>query len=1022
MKSGTTLAGRYIIREVGLRTVGGDFYLAQDVGSGLLVSVQTIPALVSTDGQWMADLRRNFLLLHTLDHPHIAKMHALEYDPELRLHFLVREHAFGVDLLEYRLSRPGQRVAIESAVAICRQIADALDHAHRSLLHRDIRPEHVILTPEGYVKLWNFDLIPAEARQALRMADPGAAALSTSKRGCYRAPEQGSGQLSLSPATDLWALAVLFYELVTGELPFKAAAPLPHDCTPPPVKRLGRRRNQVLARAFASNPSQRFPSATAFVEGLESVWWPRSVAEIRKTVTVTLLGVSLLTLLGWGVLVQRLPHKPDPPPPAPEASRETMALTPDLKKSLLLQIESRPTDATVVLDGKRLGSTPFTVGRVAPGAYHLWLEKPGYKPVDMEIDLTQDTIVSMNLDLSDPAEEMEPIVTEQKKQNSDGAQPPPATASSGSGRSLSAVAADQPVVNEPLAVQSAPEPAPSSSPSTATSASSPSAVAPVSSPSTVTPVLSPPNPTPVPKTAAELAVASLPMEVAVNGAAAVPAVGGREGVEAPSSGSEPAALPSPSSPPVVASRATLDAAALARIEALLQEARSDIQSARLTLPRGRNAAEKYRAVLRADPENGAARQGLTQIANQLVVMANEGIKAGYLTQPSGRNACDKLLAALAVDPQHPEIGKSIGKMVARYLPLAKSGEKAPKALITLLDQAAVALPQDADIAAARKALSLPAEPPTESVHSQGGDEVESRHFLSIADSSQSVMLQSQPLRLAAESARHPLMLADGTASMTTISQPDQSDLKTWREPVTGMLFVWIEKGCFQMGSGQGDGDEVPVHRVCLDGFWMGRHEVTQGAWQQVMVEANPARFQKGLSYPLDSVSWEDAQRFIQRLNAKGGERFRLPTEAEWEYGCRAGSQSPFHFGNSIHAGKANFNGERNFGDGPKGHYVGSTLPVGSFPANHFGLFDMHGNLAEWVADPYRPDFYQTASQHNPVATAVAGEQKGPVRYGVRGGAWYSTPQALRCAARYWGEANARDHGQGFRLLRVGGAP
>jgi formylglycine-generating enzyme required for sulfatase activity len=217
-----------------------------------------------------------------------------------------------------------------------------------------------------------------------------------------------------------------------------------------------------------------------------------------------------------------------------------------------------------------------------------------------------------------------------------------------------------------------------------------------------------------------------------------------------------------------------------------------------------------------------------------------------------------------------------------------------------------------------------------------------------------------------------------------------------------------------MGSAQGDGDEEPVHTVCLGGFWMGQHEVTQAAWQRVMDrEPNPATWQKGGDYPVDSVSWEMAQQFVRRLNGRSSYRFRLPSEAEWEYSCRAGSQTPFHFGNSIHAGKANFNGERDFGNGPKGHYEGSTLPVGSFPANRFGLFDMHGNVYEWVEDLYDRAFYKRSPQENPrlVVQGVG------TPYVLRGGAWYSTPHQLRCAARYWGDATRRDHGYGFRLLR-----
>ena len=266
------------------------------------------------------------------------------------------------------------------------------------------------------------------------------------------------------------------------------------------------------------------------------------------------------------------------------------------------------------------------------------------------------------------------------------------------------------------------------------------------------------------------------------------------------------------------------------------------------------------------------------------------------------------------------------------------------------------------------------------------------------------------------------MMAAQTAAAPA-AMPSQPNGPTWPDPVTGLEFVWIAQGCFQMGSAQGDGDEEPIHSVCLQGFWMGQHEVNQVAWQRVMDDvANPSRFQKGGDYPLDSIAWTVAQHFIQRLNARSRYRFRLPTEAEWEYGCRAGSQTPFQFGNAIHAGQANFNGEQDLGNGPQGRYVGSTLPVGSFAANRFGLFDMHGNVYEWVEDVYREKYYQESPRNNPLASPVAADKKGVIQRVLRGGAWYSSPHHLRCAARYGGDETQRDHGRGFRLVREAEVP
>ncbi|MBF0462007.1 MAG: protein kinase [Magnetococcales bacterium] len=663
--SGTTLVGRYVIREAGRHTVWGDSYLALDVGSGLPVVIQTIPELVSQDAHWLADVQRNFLLLNTLDHPHIAKLHALEYDPAQCLHFLVREHTPGVTLQEYRLARPGQRVAVGDAMAICRQIADALDHAHRALLHRDLRPENIILTSAGYIKLWNFDLLPGAAREELLRTAGDAPPESLAV--CYKAPEQWADPLAVSPASDLWALAVLFYEMVAGQLPWHGSDPQVWRTHPLlPIKRLGRRRNQVLARALAPDPGQRYPSAHAFVEALEKTWLPRSVVEMRTMAVVTLTSILLVALLVWVILLQVLPKPPTEAASHAEAAAEPVTLTPDLKKSVLLRIESRPTAATVVLDGKRLGVTPFTVGRVAPGAYHLWLEKAGFKPVDMEIDLTQDTIVSMNLDASatpspPPAAPAPPQAAE-----ADAARGVPEQPAAAAGEPQPPAATDQPLGAQPI-----------------------------------------PNPAP-------LARKNLPVVNAENPADEKRSPGLEAPPSTPPTGHAPATPETPAAGNTGGSTITPQQAE--QIRTLLQEADKDMQAARLTLPKGKNAAEKYQAIQGMDPQHAGAREGLRHIANQLIVMANEAIKAGYLTQPPGRNACEKLLSAILLDPHHPEIGKSIGKLMARYLPLAKPGQT-PQPILALLDSAGAVLPGDPDVVAARRALSLPDLPGQ--THSRG---------------------------------------------------------------------------------------------------------------------------------------------------------------------------------------------------------------------------------------------------------------------------------------------------------------
>ena len=163
----------------------------------------------------------------------------------------------------------------------------------------------------------------------------------------------------------------------------------------------------------------------------------------------------------------------------------------------------------------------------------------------------------------------------------------------------------------------------------------------------------------------------------------------------------------------------------------------------------------------------------------------------------------------------------------------------------------------------------------------------------------------------------------------------------------------IPGGRFQMGSPEGEGsdDEKPQREVTISPFLMGQHQVTQAQWRAVAalakverdLEADPSRF-KGDNLPVENVSWDDAVEFCKRLSVHSGRAYRLPSEAEWEYACRASTTTPFHFGETLTSELANYRATDTYGSGPKGEYREQTTEVGSFPANAFGLYDMHGNV------------------------------------------------------------------------------
>ncbi len=204
---------------------------------------------------------------------------------------------------------------------------------------------------------------------------------------------------------------------------------------------------------------------------------------------------------------------------------------------------------------------------------------------------------------------------------------------------------------------------------------------------------------------------------------------------------------------------------------------------------------------------------------------------------------------------------------------------------------------------------------------------------------------------------------------------------------------WIAPGTFLMGSPanepERDDDELQHEVVLTRGFWLADTACTQALWQAVMGES-PSRF-KGDERPVENVSWEDCQLFLERVTSEEDLGLRLPTEAEWEYACRAGTTTPFWFGETVSTDQVNFDGNYPYAGGPKSHYREETVPVGSLPVNSWGLYEMHGNVREWCADWFGP--YEDERVIDP-----PGPEKGDYRV-LRGGSWLNGARNCRSASR-----------------------
>ena len=254
-----------------------------------------------------------------------------------------------------------------------------------------------------------------------------------------------------------------------------------------------------------------------------------------------------------------------------------------------------------------------------------------------------------------------------------------------------------------------------------------------------------------------------------------------------------------------------------------------------------------------------------------------------------------------------------------------------------------------------------------------------------------------------------------------------------REPKTAQYFtenlpnktfldmVYIPGGKFMMGSLEGEGyvNEEPQHEVTVPAFFMGKYLVTQAQWEAVAnlpqvekeLKLEPSSF-KGDMLPVEHVSWLDAVEFCKRLSNHTGREYRLPSEAEWEYACRAGTKTPFHFGETINDKLANYDTSYTFADEPQGDYRKKTTSVGIFPHNAFCLHDMHGNVLEWCQDDFNDNYESALLDGSAINKSINSVKV------LRGGSWYDYPQGCRSAYRYRYYPVIRIINYGFRVVCV----
>jgi formylglycine-generating enzyme required for sulfatase activity len=315
----------------------------------------------------------------------------------------------------------------------------------------------------------------------------------------------------------------------------------------------------------------------------------------------------------------------------------------------------------------------------------------------------------------------------------------------------------------------------------------------------------------------------------------------------------------------------------------------------------------------------------------------------------------------------------------------------------------------------------------------------------------------------------PALFASATVALAELARIDADHQPPATKPTADLIpLAFIPAGSFLMGSPEHEPHrsktEGPQHEVTLAAFWMAKTAITQAQWRTVAgwpkvnrdLDIDPSRF-KGDNRPVEQVSWHDAMEFCYRLSQRTGRNYTLPSEAQWEYACRAGTTTPFHFGPTISTDVANYDGNYIYDQGSKGIYRQQTTDVAIFPPNAWGLHDMHGNVWEWCLDEWH-DSYEgapvdgsaslegdslgespaaaccaagrgtstpgTAARLTAATTArstastasVSASVASPKRRLLRGGSWFDLPRDCRSASRNHAQPGDADDIVGFRLV------
>ena len=967
LQPGTVIGGRYTL--IKLLGSGGmaDVYEVNDDFLNRRVAMKVLPAELSRDKERVLRFEKEIRLSASLDHPHIATVY--DVGQHEGLPYFTMALLPGGDLRD----KIEAGLNLDETLNIIMQMADALGFAHEhGLIHRDVKPSNVMFDARGRVVLMDFGI--ARATGATTRLTKTGASIGTPK---YMSPEQARARIQMDGRSDLYSLGIVLYEMLMGRVPYEAedsfATALCHINDPLPVLPDHLARFQpLLDGVLAKDPTDRFYNAEAFIRALKKI-------QVDQAAEAPAFQDKSAAVTGGGESEQdaSAPSASPSATPAPlESPRTAASIEPSRSPAPPVPPESSIAPESPV---------PPPESSMPPGS-SLDPESPAPPPTPTPPAHSR---LADLLDIPSP----EPTPT-----------PEPPRPPESKGRAIPLWA---PLLALLLIV----------SLSLGGYFWYKAGKSPVETGEQIISTSEPPQTAPEPQ-AVDARVPTITAEPSIipSEPQAVDSELSATDSELPSPPDEaPATIAGP--PPTTTESPTVEPpAATGR---LFVEPVPEDSTVELI-----NIAERYKEGMELPPGEihiRVEREGYVPQEEKIILAAGEEVRVQMRldSRPTG---------TIVVEPTHPEArvlvdGSQVGtgSVEAQVTPGSRlvrvefEGHKPFETRVELEAGGSVRVSAllEPEVTTGRLFVEPVPEDATVKIMNiapayRAGMELEPGEYhirvekQGYVTHNEKVMLAAgQELKMEIQLEQH----AQTVAAQAPGTPPQGAD--TWIEPHTGMEFVRVPGGCFQMGCGPWTGEcygaEKPVHEVCVSGFWIGKYEVTQAQWEKVM-GSNPSRF-KGTGNPVENVTWNDAQAFVKKLESLSpASGFRLPREAEWEYACRGGGQKEKYCGGNDINRVAWY-------DGNSGR---KTRPVGGKAPNALGLYDMSGNVYEWCLDAWDEKAYSRSDRRqDPEVTGGTG-----VHRVYRGGSWYDMPRNIRAGNRTKYIPNFKSSFVGLRVVRT----